>query len=150
MSRWFLSGLVASFLFAACGTAPIAPTPPAIPAPPAPAPAHTCAGTPTAPAPPGTSAPPAPTLSVTVSPEPFRVGVPGEIHYEVTGVTLLASVAYAWTDGANQLSATSGPVPACGTLHSTYRRAGAYTVTVTATTLSGSALQETAAVTVVD
>ena len=139
MSRWFLGGLVASFLFAACGTAPTAPTPPATPAPPAPAP------TPTPPTP-----APAPTLSVTVSPEPFHVGVPGEIQYEVTGVTLLASVAYAWTDGANQVRVAAAPAPARGTLHAAYMRAGAYTVTVTATTLSGTALQATAAVTVVE
>ena len=144
MSRWFLGGLVASFLFAACGTAPTAPTPPATPAPPAPAPTPT----PPTPAPPAPA--PGPTLSVTVSPEPFHVGVPGEIQYEVTGVTLLASVAYAWTDGANQVRVAAAPAPARGTLHSAYMRAGAYTVTVTATTLSGTALQATAAVTVVE
>jgi hypothetical protein len=81
MTRWLQVALVASLLFAGCGTAPTVPTPAATPAP------LPSAVVPTI-------------LIVTFSTMPFHVGTPGDVHYEVTGVNALASLAYASTDGS--------------------------------------------------
>ena len=131
MTRWLQVALVASLLFAGCGTAPTVPTSAATPAPPPSAVVPT-------------------TLIVTVSTMPFHVGTPGDVHYEVTGVNALASLAYASTDGSVEFGGTMGPAPPTGTVRMTYPRAGTFTATLTATTTLGTVLQAKVAVTVVE
>jgi hypothetical protein len=122
--------LGASLLLAACGPAPTAPIS-AIPA---------------------TSPPPtiAPTLNVSVPATPFHVATPGEIRYEVTGVSALASVAYSSTDGEIDFGAVTGPASAAGVVWLTYGRPGAFTATLKTTTTLGTMLQASVVVNVVD
>ena len=89
-------------------------------------------------------------LNVSVSPTPFHVATPGEIRYEVTGVTVLASVAYSSTDGATESGTIMGPVPSVGVVRLTYGHAGAFTATLKATTILGTTLQASVTVNVVD
>jgi len=122
--------LATSLLIAACGPAPTAPMS-AIPATPLP---------PTI----------APTLNVSVSATPFHVATPGEIRYEVTGVSALASLAYSSTDGEIEFGAVTGPAASAGVVRVTYGRRGAFTVTLKATTLLGTTLQASVVVNVVE
>ncbi len=118
MKRWRLA-IATSLLVTACGTPLTGPT----------------AATST----PGVRAI-APMLTVSVV-SPFHDGVPGEIRYEVTGVTALASIEYSSSDGSIQFGAVMGPASAFGTLRLTYGRAGTFTLSVKATTLDGSVLE---------
>ncbi len=122
--------LGASLLLAACGPAPTAPIS-AVPA------------TPLRP----TSAP---TLNVNVSATPFHVATPGEIRYEVTGVTALASVAYSSTDGEIEFGAVTGPASAVGVVRLTYGHLGAFTATLKVTTMLGTTLKASVLVHVVE
>ena len=130
MTRWLQIALAASLLSAACGTTPTQPTSPAPAAP--------------------SNPPVAPALVVIVSNGPFHVGKPGEIRYEVTGVSTLASIAYSSTDGAGAFAAVMMPAPAQGALNLTYGRPGSFTATVTATTTDGTKLQVSVSVKVVE
>jgi len=130
MTRLLRVALGASLLVAACGTAPTAPV-------------SAVAATPLSPT-------VALTLNVSLSATPFHVGTPGEIRYEVTGVTALASVAYSSTDGEIESGATMGPAPAVGVVRLTYGHAGAFTATLKATTMLGTTLQASVTVNVVD
>jgi len=130
MTRLLRVALGASLLVAACGTAPTAPI-------------SAVAATPLSPT-------VALTLSVSLSATPFHVGTPGEIRYEVTGVTALASVAYSSTDGEIESGAIMGPAPAVGVVRLTYGHAGAFTATLKATTMLGTTLQASVTVNVVD
>ena len=122
--------LWASLLLAACGPAPTAPI----------------SAVPDTPLPPTT----APTLNVSVSATPFRVATPGEIRYEVTGVTALASVAYSSTDGEIEFGAVTGPASAVGVVRLTYGRPGVFTATLKVTTMLGTMLQASVLVNVVE
>jgi hypothetical protein len=130
MTHSLLVALLASLLFTGCGPTPAAPT----------------SIVPSAPSTPTVT----PMLTTTVSPTPFHVGAPGEIHYEVTGVSALASVAYSSTDGATAIGATIAPAPATGVLRLTYWRPGDFTATLTATTSNGAALQANIVVNVIE
>jgi len=129
MTRLLRVALGASLLVAACGTAPTAPV-------------SAVAATPLSPT-------VALTLNVSLSATPFHVGTPGEIRYEVTGVTALASVAYSST-GEIESGAIMGPAPAVGVVRLTYGHAGAFTATLKATTMLGTTLQARVTVNVVD
>jgi hypothetical protein len=129
MTRVLWVALGTSLLVAACGPAPTAPIS-AIPATPLP---------PTI----------APTLNVSVS-TPFHVATPGEIRYEVTGVSALASLAYSSTDGEIEFGAVTGPAASAGVVRLTYGRRGAFTATLKATTLLGTTLQASVVVNVVE
>ena len=130
MTRLLRVALGASLLVAACGTAPTAPV-------------SAVAATPLSPT-------VALTLNVSLSATPFHVGTPGEIRYEVTGVTALASVAYSSTDGEIEFGAVTGPASAVGVVRLTYGRPGVFTATLKATTMLGTTLQASVTVNVVD
>ena len=87
---------------------------------------------------------------VTATATPFHVGTPGEIRYEVTGVTGLAGLAYSSTDGEIEVGAVMGPAPAVGVVRLTYGRPGTYTTTLKATTMVGTTLQASVIVNVVE
>jgi hypothetical protein len=80
-------------------------------------------------------------LIVTVSGPPFHVGTPGEVHYEVTGVTVLDSLAYSSKNDSTNIGGVISPAAAKGTLRLTFARPGTYLTTVTATTLTGVSLE---------
>jgi hypothetical protein len=130
MTRMLRVALGASLLLAACGTAPTAPI-------------SAVAATPQSPI-------VALTLNVSLSATPFHVATPGEIRYEVTGVTALASVEYSSTDGEIESGVITGPAPAVGVVRLTYRHAGTFTATLKATTMPGTTLQASVTVNVVD
>lgn len=92
----------------------------------------------------------APTLNVSVSETPFHVGRPGEIRYQVTGVTALASLSYSSTDGEIDFGVVTGPAAAVGVIRLTYRHAGAFTATLKVTTLLGTTLQASVLVNVIE
>ena len=92
----------------------------------------------------------APALNVSVPATPFHVGTPGEIRYEVTGVTALASLAYSSTDGEIEFGWVTGPASAAGVLSLTYGHAGAFTAMLKATTMLGTTLQASVLVNVVE
>ena len=124
MTRLLRVALGASLLLPACGTAPTAPI-------------SAVAGTPLS-------------LTVSLSATPFHVATPGEIRYQVTGVTALASVEYSSTDGGIESGVIMGPAPARGVVRLTYGHAGAFTATLKATTMLGTTLQASVTVNVVD
>jgi len=130
MTRLLRVALGASLLVAACGTAPTAPV-------------SAVAATPLSPT-------VALTLNVSLSATPFHVATPGEIRYQVTGVTALASVEYSSTDGGIESGVIMGPAPARGVVRLTYGQAGAFTATLKATTMLGTTLQASVTVNVVD
>ena len=130
MTRRLYVALATSLLFAACGTTPTEPTSPAPAAP--------------------SNPPVAPALIVTPSHGPFHVGKPGEIRYEVTGVSMLASLTFSSTDGAMEVGRTTSPAPAQGVLNPIYGHPGSFRVTVAATTTDGTKLQVSVSVNVVE
>ena len=121
--------LVAATLFANCGSGPVTPT-----------------SQPTL----STSTTTVRTLTVTIPTAPFHVSTAGDIVYQVTGAGSLASLAYATDDGTASFGAIMAPASAVGTLHITFKRAGTFSVRVTAMTTAGTTLEVTTLVTVVE
>ena len=130
MTRWLQVALAASLFLSACGATPTAP-----------------ASSP----PPAPSVPAAPlTLTVIAPVTPFHVGTPGEIRYEVTGVTMLDSLAYSSKNDSMNIGAVMSPAAAMGAVRLTFARPGTYLTTVTATTLTGVSLQVSVTINVVE
>ena len=129
MTRWLQVALAASLFLTACGATPSAPTspPPAAP-----------------------SVPAAPLALVVIPSTRFHVGTPGEIRYEVAGVTMLDSLAYSSSSDSAQIGGVMSPAPAMGALRLTFTRPGTYLTTVTATTLTGVSLNVSVTVRVVE
>jgi len=66
-----------------------------------------------------------------------HVATPGEIRYEVTGVSALASLAYSSTDGEIEFGGFTEPAAIGGRGAAQYGRRGAFTANTEATTLLG-------------
>ena len=128
MTRWLQVALAASLFLTACGATPTAPTSPS----------------PAAPSVPESLA------LVVIGRMPFHVGTPGEIRYEVNGVTMLDSLAYSSSNDSAQIGGVMSPAPAMGALRLTFTRPGTYLTTVTATTLTGVSLNVSVTVRVVE
>lgn len=85
-------------------------------------------------------------IIASVSPVPFHVGMAGQIQYHVTDTDRIARLDI---DGGNGASAGVAPASSSGTFQLVYATIGTFTVTITATTVSGRVLQAIVTVTVV-
>jgi len=83
---------------------------------------------------------------ITVSPVPFHAGTAGEIRYEVIETHILARIR---VDIGNGATLETAPAPSSGTVDAVYITAGTFTVTITATLITGTVLQAVATINVV-